>query len=278
MFCSRYCAFTFVNRFACSLAIRPLSSILLLRKAIVAPIAAIVAPIAANKGFAVTKLLTASAADLKPFATPLRIPIIPLPDFLIPSFTFITFAPDFSKLLVDALTDANSACACFESTSIFIVFLSGIELISDLIVSIFAISAESPKSEKAFFSPSRLFKAVSMAEKPCITPINNVTRDNTFCTSSSFCPNSAILALTALIPPTSPIDTLVKLLITCPKSLLLYFADSCISTICCCVSASCFATRLYSTVPCSSWESWSFSCLICCLKGTNVFVSCSTFF
>ena len=153
MFCSRYCAFTPDRRFACSLAIRPDASILLFKYAIPAPIAAIVAPMATNKGFAVTKLLTASAAVLKPFATPLRIPVIPLPDFFIPSFTFITFCPDFSKLLVDVLTDANSACACFESTSIFIVFLSGIELISDLIVSIFAISFVSPKSEKAFFNP-----------------------------------------------------------------------------------------------------------------------------
>ena len=128
--------------------------------------AAIVAPMATNKGFAVTKLFTASAADLKPLAIPLRIPVSPLPDFFIPSLVFITFAPDFSKLLVDALTDANSDCACLLSTSIFIVFLSGIELISDFKVSIFAISAESSKSEKAFFKPSRLFIAVSMAEKP----------------------------------------------------------------------------------------------------------------
>ena len=185
MFCSLYCAFTFVNRFACSLAIRPLSSILLFKYAIPAPIAAIVAPMAANKGFAVTKLLTASAADLKPFATPLRIPDNPFPDFLIPLFTFITFAPDFSKLLVDALTDANSACACLESTSMVIVFLSGILLTSFLIVSICAISLASPRPENAFFNPSSDFIASSMAENPCMVAIRSVICWSAFCTSSS---------------------------------------------------------------------------------------------
>ena len=131
--------------------------------------------IAVNRGLDATNDFTASAACLKPVAIDFNIPVIPLPDFFIPSLVFITFSPDFSKLLVDALTDVNSACACLLSTSIFMVFLSGIELISDFKVSICAISLVSAKSENAFLRPSRLFMASSIAEKPCMVAINNVT-------------------------------------------------------------------------------------------------------
>ena len=51
------------------------------RKTTAAPIAAIVAPIAASKGFAAINDLTASAAVLKPFATPLSTLVVPFPVF-----------------------------------------------------------------------------------------------------------------------------------------------------------------------------------------------------
>ena len=85
-----------------------------------------------------------------------------------------------------------------------------------------------------------------MAEKPCMVAISSVICWSAFCTSSSDCPSKAMLALTAFIPPTKPMLTFVSEDITAPKSLLEYFAASWISTICCCVSASSRATRLYS--------------------------------
>ena len=117
-----------------------------------------------------------------------------------------------------------------------------------------------------------------MAEKPCMVAISSVICWSAFCTSSSDCPSKVILALTAFIPPTKPMLTFVSEDITAPKSLLLYLAASVISTCCCWRSAICFATRLYSTVPCSNWDNWSRSCLICCRRGTNDLVKFSTFF
>ena len=140
---------------------------------------------AINKGLDATNDLTASAADLKPLAIPLRIPVIPLPDFLILSLDVATLFCASDKSLLADFKVVSSISACLESTSILIVFLSGIELISDFKVSIFAISAVSPKSENAFFKPSRLFMASSIAEKPCMVAMSNVICWSAFCTSSS---------------------------------------------------------------------------------------------
>ena len=82
--------FTCESKFASSLAIRPFSSIFLLRKTIAAPIAAIVAPMAAKSGFAAINDLTASAAVLKPFATPLR--------------TLVDFLPVLERLSTESAT------------------------------------------------------------------------------------------------------------------------------------------------------------------------------
>ena len=200
----------------------------------------------------VTNDFTASAADLNPLAIDFNIPVIPLPDFLIPSLVFIALFCASDKSLVADFKVVSSISASFPSTTILIVFLSGIELTSFLIVSICAISLVSPKSENAFFNPCSDFIASSIAEKPCMVAISNVICWSAFCTSSSDCPKRAILALTAFIPPTRPMLTFVNELITAPKSRFEYFADSVISICLCCKSASSLDILLNSSEPTSN--------------------------
>ena len=129
---------------------------------------------AARRGLDATKLFTASAAFLNPVAIPLRTPVSPFPDFLILLLDSATLFCSSDKSLLADFKVVSSISASLPSTTILIVFLSGILLTSFLIVSICAISLASPRPEKAFFNPSSDLIASSMAEKPCMVAMSNV--------------------------------------------------------------------------------------------------------
>ena len=93
-----------------------------------ADIAAIVAAIAESKGFAAINDLTASAAVLKPFATPLRTLVVPFPFF-----------------------ERSSTAPATPLT--------------DFVILEFASEAACPKPEKAFFRPCSDLIPSSIAEK-----------------------------------------------------------------------------------------------------------------
>ena len=89
-----------------------------MRKTIAAPIAAIVAPIAANKGFAAINDLTASAAFLKPFATPLRTLVVPFPVFATVVFIAAAVFSFFERLSTASATPLVAVCTVFSSSAV----------------------------------------------------------------------------------------------------------------------------------------------------------------
>ena len=146
---------------ASSFAILPFSSNFLLRNTIPAATAATAAAIAAKIGLATMKPLTALAAVLNPFAIPLSEMVATFPPF---AMLFSAFDTPFAA----ALTDASSAVALPDFTSMSIVFLSGMVSIDAFNASVpttLAV-ADSPTERKAVFNPLRLLSALSSELKP----------------------------------------------------------------------------------------------------------------